>query len=79
MLPLGLFRPRQFSGANLTTLPCTPGSAAPSFLLVLELQVALGYSPLAAGAALLPVTILMLLLVAPAPVRWRSASGRASR
>ena len=66
MLPLGLFRSAQFSGANLTTLAVYAGLGVATFLLVLELQVALGYSPIASGAALLPVTILMLLLSARA-------------
>ena len=62
MLPLGLFRNRQFSGANATTLAVYAALSGASFLLVLELQVVLGYSALEAGAALLPVTVLMLLL-----------------
>ena len=36
------------------------------FLLVVQLQVVAGFSPLAAGTALLPVTVLMLLLSARA-------------
>ena len=66
MLPLGLFRSAQFSGANLTTLAVYAGLGATTFLVVLELQVVLGYSPIASGAALLPITILMLLLSARA-------------
>ncbi len=62
MLPLGLFRSRQFSGANATTLAVYAALGGAFFLLVLELQVVLGYSALEAGAALMPVTILMLLL-----------------
>lgn len=62
MLPLSLFRSPQFTGANLTTLTVYAGLGATTFLVVLQLQVALGYSPLASGAALLPVTILMLVL-----------------
>ena len=45
MLPLGLFRSRQFSGANLTTLAVYAGLGAASFLVVLQLQIGLGYSP----------------------------------
>jgi EmrB/QacA subfamily drug resistance transporter len=66
MLPLGLFRNRQFTGANLTTLAVYAALGGASFFLVLQLQLALGYSALEAGAALLPVTILMLLLSARA-------------
>ncbi len=62
MMPLGIFRSRQFSGANGTTLAVYAALGGATFLLVLELQVVLGYSALEAGAALLPVTLLMLLL-----------------
>jgi len=66
MLPLTLFRNRQFSGANLTTLAVYAALGGAFFLLVLQLQVALGYSALEAGSALLPVTLLMLGLSARA-------------
>lgn len=66
MLPLSLFRSRQFSGANGTTLAVYAALGGAFFLLVLELQVALGYSALEAGTALLPVTLLMLALSARA-------------
>jgi Na+/melibiose symporter-like transporter len=62
MLPLRLFRNRQFSGANGTTLAVYSALGATTFLLILELQLALGYSPLAAGATLLPVTLITLAL-----------------
>jgi EmrB/QacA subfamily drug resistance transporter len=62
MLPLGLFASRQFTGANLTTLAVYAGLGAATFLVVLQLQVVLGYSPIEAGASLLPLTLLMLLL-----------------
>lgn len=62
MLTLGLFRSLQFSGANAMTLAVYAALGGATFLLVLELQVALGYSALEAGAALLPVTLLMLVL-----------------
>jgi hypothetical protein len=61
-MPLEIFRSRQFSGANATTLAVYGALGGASFLLVIELQEILGYSALEAGAALLPVTILMLLL-----------------
>lgn len=64
MMPLTLFRSRQFSGANLTTLAVYTGLGGTFFLVVLELQIALGYSALAAGMSLIPVTILMLALSA---------------
>lgn len=62
MLPLRLFRSRQFSGANLTTLAAYFGFGGAIFLLVMQLQYALRYSPLQAGAALLPITLLTLVL-----------------
>ena len=64
MLPLSLFRSRQFSGANLTTFAVYGALGAALFLVVLRLQVTLGYSALEAGMALLPFTGLMLLLSA---------------
>lgn len=62
MLPLGMFRNRQFFGANLTTLVVYAALSGAMFLVILELQQALGYSPLAAGTALVPMTVLLLLL-----------------
>jgi EmrB/QacA subfamily drug resistance transporter len=66
MLPLALFRSRQFSGANGTTLAVYAALGGAFFLLVIELQIVLGYSALEAGSALLPVTLLMLALSARA-------------
>ncbi len=68
MLPLGLFRSRQFVGANLTTLAVYAGLGAATFLVILQLQLVVGWSPVAAGASLLPVTIAMLLLSSRAGV-----------
>lgn len=62
MMPLDLFSSRQFSGANIVTFLVYGGMAGLFFLLVVHLQVVLGYSPLLAGSALLPVTLLMLVL-----------------
>lgn len=62
MLPLGLFRSRQFSGANLATFAVYAALGAVMFLLSLVLQIALGYSPLEAGAATVPITLVMLAL-----------------
>ncbi|HEU5002865.1 MAG TPA: MFS transporter [Actinomycetota bacterium] len=64
MLPLNLFRSRQFSGANLVTLAVYAGLGVTFFLVVLELQIGLHYSALAAGVSLLPVTGIMLALSA---------------
>jgi EmrB/QacA subfamily drug resistance transporter len=62
MLPLRVFRSRQFSGANVTTFAVYAGLGGAFFLVVVRLQVSLGWSALAAGAAMVPFTVLMLLL-----------------
>lgn len=62
MLPLPLFRSRQFTGANLTTLAVYSALSGAMFLLALQLQQSMSYSPTEAGSALLPITVLMLLL-----------------
>jgi EmrB/QacA subfamily drug resistance transporter len=64
MLPLSLFGSSQFSGANLTTVAVYGAMAAAMFLIVLRLQVTLGYSALEAGASFLPFTGLMTSLSA---------------
>ena len=66
MMPLDVFRSSQFSGANLTTLAVYSGLGGATFLLVLQFQLVLGYSALAAGAALLPMSVLLMLLSARA-------------
>ena len=66
MLPLSVFKNRQFSGANATTLAVYAALSGAFFLLIIELQVVLHYSALEAGSALLPVTFLMLVLSARA-------------
>jgi len=66
MMPLDLFRSRQFSAANAVTFVVYGALGGVFFLLVAFLQVSAGYTPLAAGAASLPVTLLMLLLSARA-------------
>ena len=60
MVPLSIFRSRQFSGANGVTFAVYAAFSAVTFLLVVHLQTDLGYDALEAGAALLPVTALML-------------------
>jgi EmrB/QacA subfamily drug resistance transporter len=62
MLPLGLFADRQFTGANLATFAVYGALGGYSLFLVLQLQEVLGYGALAAGAALLPTTLLLTLL-----------------
>jgi EmrB/QacA subfamily drug resistance transporter len=61
-LPLGLLRWRPFAATNLATLLIYAALSGAFFFLPITLQVVTGWSPLAAGIASLPVTILMLLL-----------------
>ncbi len=60
MLPLGVFGSRQFSAANAVTFVVYGALGGTLFLLPVVLQQAAGYSPIQAGAALLPVTVVML-------------------
>jgi EmrB/QacA subfamily drug resistance transporter len=64
MLPLEIFRSRQFSAANGVTFVVYAALGGFFFLLVSFLQISLGYTPIEAGAASLPVTLLMLLFSA---------------
>ena len=66
MLPLGVFRSAQFSAANVVTLFVYAGLALALFLIGLVLQNALGYSPLEAGVATLPITAVMFVFSARA-------------
>jgi EmrB/QacA subfamily drug resistance transporter len=62
MLPLELFRRRNFSAANLQTLSMYAGLSILFFFLVLFLQQVAGYSALEAGFATLPVTAVLFVL-----------------
>ena len=64
MMPLDIFASRQFTAVNLVTLCVYAAFGGFFFLSAVQLQVAVGYSALGAGAALLPTTALMLLLSA---------------
>jgi EmrB/QacA subfamily drug resistance transporter len=64
MLPLDIFRSRQFTALNVVTLCVYGAFGGYFFLTALQLQVVAGYSALAAGTALLPSTALMLLFSA---------------
>ncbi|BBG03783.1 EmrB/QacA subfamily drug resistance transporter [Pseudonocardia autotrophica] len=66
LVPMTLFRNRQFSAANAVTLMIYAALGGLFVLLVLQLQIVVGFSPLQAGAALLPVTVLMLVFSAGA-------------
>jgi EmrB/QacA subfamily drug resistance transporter len=62
MLPMRLFRSQQFSAANAVTVVVYGALGGIFFLLPVELQQGVGFSPLEAGASLLPVTAMLLLL-----------------
>ena len=62
MVPLRLFRSRNFSGANLLTLFLYAALSGVLFFFPLDLIQVQGYSPTEAGAALLPFILLMFLL-----------------
>jgi EmrB/QacA subfamily drug resistance transporter len=64
LVPPALFASRQFTVANVVTFLVYGALGAVLFLLVLHLQVVAGYSPLAAGTSLLPMTLLLLVLSA---------------
>ncbi len=60
MLPLEIFKSRQFSVTNLVTFVVYAGLGGVLFLLPVVLQVVNGYTPLESGVALLPLTLVML-------------------
>ena len=66
MMPLDIFSSAQFRAANLVTFVVYGALSGVFFLLVAFLQISVGYSPIAAGAASLPVTVIMLALSARA-------------
>ena len=62
MVPLGLFRSKDFAGANLLTLLLYAALSAMMFFFALNLIQVQGYSATAAGAALLPFIVIMFSL-----------------
>ena len=62
MLPLSLFQSRPFTGTNLVTFAVYGALSGVLFLLIVQLQIVVGYSPIEAGLASLPITGLLLLL-----------------
>jgi len=65
-MPLEIWRSRQFTAANLVTFVVYAAISINFFLLSVDLQQVLDYSPMQAGLATLPVTALMLALSARA-------------
>ncbi|WP_206487530.1 MFS transporter [Rhodococcus sp. KRD162] len=66
LIPPSLFASRVFLAANLVTFAVYAALGGVFFLLVLQLQFAVGFSPVAAGLATIPITVLMLVLSARA-------------
>jgi EmrB/QacA subfamily drug resistance transporter len=62
MLPLELFRRRNFTVANIETLLVYAGLSSLFFFLTIFLQQVAGWSPLESGLAGLPVTVLLFVL-----------------
>lgn len=62
MLPLSLFAVRNFSVGNVATVAIYAALSIATFILIVFIQQTGGYSAIAAGMALLPVTIIMFLL-----------------
>ena len=76
MLDLGLFRIRNFAVTNLETLIVYAGLYGAMFFVTLFLQETAGYSPLEAGFATTPIS---LLLFALSPLFGRIATGTGPR
>jgi EmrB/QacA subfamily drug resistance transporter len=64
MLPLALFANRQFTVTNAVTLIVYAALGGALFLIPVELQVVNHYTPFQSGAALIPLTVVMLFLSA---------------
>jgi MFS family permease len=62
MLPLSLFKIRNFSAGNISTVVIYGGLSIATFLIVIFLQEVGGFSAFDAGLSLLPVTIIMFIL-----------------
>jgi EmrB/QacA subfamily drug resistance transporter len=61
-LKLALFVSRQFDAINVMTLVYYGALSAASYLVVLQCELRLGYSPAQAGAALIPESVVFLVL-----------------
>jgi len=62
MLPLNLFRSRNFTVGNLSTFTLYAGLGVATFFIILFIQQVGGYTPVEAGLALLPITVMMVTL-----------------
>jgi EmrB/QacA subfamily drug resistance transporter len=71
ILPLSIFRSRQFSGVNAATFLIYSALSGLFFLLMPQLQSNLHYSALLAGAALTPANVIMLVV---SPIAGRASA-----
>ena len=62
MLPLAIFRSRNFAVGNAVTFVVYAGLGAATFFIALFLQQVAGYSAFEAGLSLLPITLLLVTL-----------------
>ncbi len=76
MLPLELFRNRTYTGANTVILLVALSMFGVFFFVSLYMQNILGYSAVQAGAAFLPMTVLIILI---APIAGRMTDRVGSR
>jgi EmrB/QacA subfamily drug resistance transporter len=82
MLRLSLFSSRQFDAINVTTILVYGALAAASYLVTVTLELKLGYSAAQAGAALIPMSAVFILLsplsgafVSRLGARWLMVAG----
>jgi EmrB/QacA subfamily drug resistance transporter len=85
MLRLALFASRQFDAISVVTLVLYGALGAASYLVILQCELRLGYSPAQAGAALIPESLVFLALsplsgalVARFSPRWLMTAGIAA-
>lgn len=62
MLPMNLFRVRNFSVGNIATVLIYGGLSLATFVITIFVQQGAGYSAMEAGLSLLPITLLMFFL-----------------
>jgi EmrB/QacA subfamily drug resistance transporter len=76
LLPPNTFRSKKFAGVNAATFAIYAALTGLFFLLMLQLQDVLGYSALAAGASLMPINVLLLII---SPFAGRISERRGAR
>jgi len=89
MLPPAIFAPAQFRAANAVTFVVNGAFGGFAFVFIPALEIIAGYSPVVAGSALVPVTVVTLLLsgasgqlaqrIGPGRNWWRAACCARSR